>query len=162
MNDGGVFHWLETTSLAVYLRQSPLLYPIIETIHISGFIVLVGSAFLFDLRLLGVSRKISVTDLARHLLPWSRRSLLLMIPSGLLLFMTQAVALGENRVFWTKLVLIALAFSNAAYFHRRTMPNVAQWDTMKATPSAAKAAGIISIILWTCVVTCGRFLAYVE
>jgi len=96
-----VFEWLEATPLAVYIRQSHLLYPAIEIIHIAGFIILTGSAFLFDIRLLGVSKKIPVTDLARHLLPWSRRSLLMVVPSGFLLFMTQATSLSDNRAFWT-------------------------------------------------------------
>ena len=162
MRDTDVFQWLEATSLAVYIRQSHLLYPVIEIVHISGFILLVGSAFLFDLRLLGISKKIPVTDLARHLLPWSRRRLLLVIPSGLLLFMTQAVALSENRVFWMKLVLILLAFGNAAVFHRFTLSSVSRWDHEVQPPASAQAAGVISIILWTGVVTCGRFLAYLE
>lgn len=162
MHYADVFQWLEATSLAVYIRQSPLLYPVIETIHIAGFIVLVGSAFLFDLRLLGFSKRIPVTDMARHLLPWSRRSLLLVIPTGLLLFMTQAVSLSENRVFWTKLILILLAFGNAAVFHRFTLPSASRWDHTQQPPTAARAAGVISILLWISVVTCGRFLAYWE
>ncbi len=162
MEEADVFKWLEATSLAVYIRQSRLLYPVIEIVHIAGFILLTGSAFVFDIRLLGISRKIHVADLARHVLPWSRRSLLLVIPSGLLLFITQAVSLSDNRVFWTKLVLILLAFGNAAYFHRFTLPSVSRWDHMQAPPRPARAAGIISIVLWTGVITCGRFLAYLE
>ena len=50
MQSSDVFEWLEYSSLAVYIRQSPLLFPAIEIVHIAGFIVLVGSAFLFDLR----------------------------------------------------------------------------------------------------------------
>lgn len=162
MQATSVFEWLESNPLAVYIRQSHLLYPTIEIVHIVGFILLTGSAFLFDIRLLGVSTRIPVTDLARHLLPWSRRSLLLVIPSGLLLFMTQATSLQDNRVFWTKLVLIVLAFANAGYFHRVTFQQVEAWDRLHPTPTAAKAAGLISLVLWTGVITCGRFLAYLE
>ena len=157
-----VFQWLEASSLAVYVRQSHLLYPAIEIVHIAGFILLTGSAFLFDIRLLGASKKIPVTDLARHLLPWSRRSLLLVIPSGLLLFMTQATSLSDNRVFWTKLILILLAFANAGFFHWVTFRNVSAWNHLQPTPAPAKAAGIISLVLWTGVIMCGRFLAYLE
>ena len=162
MEQADVFHWLEGSPLAVYIRHSHLLYPVIEIVHIIGFVFLAGSAFLFDFRLLGFSKKIPVTDLARHLLPWSRRSLFLVIPSGLLLFMTQAISLGSNNVFWTKLTLILLAFLNAGFFHRYTFKSVAGWDQHKPTIGAAKAAGIISIVLWTSVITCGRFLAYLE
>jgi hypothetical protein len=162
MQETDVFEWLEAIPLAVYIRQSHVLYPVIEIVHIVGFIVLTGSAFLFDIRLLGVSKKIPVTDLAKHLLPWSRRSLLLVIPSGFLLFMTQATSLSDNRVFWTKLVLILIAFANAGYFHRFTFQTVSRWDHLLPTPRPAKAAGIISLVLWTGVITCGRFLAYLE
>lgn len=162
MEETDIFHWLEASSLAVYIRHSHLLYPVIEIIHIAGFIFLTGSAVLFDFRLLGMSRKIPVTDLANHLLPWSRRSLLLVIPSGLLLFITQAVSLSTNSVFWTKLTLIGLAFGNAAYFHRYTFKSVSGWNHFQPTAPAAKAAAIISITLWTGVITCGRFLAYLE
>ncbi|HET9486233.1 MAG TPA: DUF6644 family protein [Chryseosolibacter sp.] len=162
MRTADVFEWLEASTLAAYIRQSHVLYPVIELIHILGFIFLVGSAFLFDLRLLGLSRKIPVTDLSRHLLPWSRRSLLLVIPSGFLLFMTEASTLGTNRVLGIKLTLILLAFINAGYFHRFTFTTVSQWDQLRPPPTAARAAGIISLLLWTGVITCGRFLAYFE
>lgn len=162
MNGADVFQWLESSSPAAYLRHSHLLYPVIETIHIIGFIVLAGSAFLFDLRLLGLSRTIPVTALARHLLPWSRGSLLLVVPSGFILFMTQATSLASNRVFALKLILILLALANAAYFHLRTSKDIRSWEHLVSSPPAARAAGMISILLWTGVITCGRFLAYLE
>ena len=80
MQSADVFEWLEHSDLAVYIRQSPLLFPAIEIVHIVGFIFLVGSAFLFDLRLLGVARKLSVKDVADYVLPWSRRSLIIVVP----------------------------------------------------------------------------------
>jgi hypothetical protein len=162
MNETDVFEWLEASSLAVYIRQSHVLYPLIELVHILGFVFLVGSAFLFDFRLMGISKRIPVTDLARHLLPWSRRSLFLVIPSGLLLFMSEATALSTNRILGIKLILIGLAFTNAGYFHRYTFKTISAWDHLQPTPIAAKAAGIISLMLWTGVLTCGRFLAYFE
>lgn len=157
-----VFEWLESSALAEYMRHSHTLYPAVETIHIAGFVVLVGSAFLFDLRLLGLSKKIPVTDLARHLLPWSRRSLFVVLPSGFVLFMTQATELANNGVFHIKLVLILIAFANAGYFHWFTFKTVPAWDTLRTAPGAARAAGAISVVLWAAVITCGRFLAYLE
>lgn len=162
MDEAGVFEWLEATPLSEYIRHSHLLYPVIEIVHIVGFVFLAGSAFLFDFRLLGMSKRIPVADLAHHLLPWARRSLLLVIPSGFTLFMTQATSLSHNKVFWIKLTLIALAFLNAGYFHRYTFRDHTAWNQFQPTPISARAAGIISILLWTGVITCGRFLAYLE
>ena len=159
MQSSDVFEWLEHSSLAVYIRQSPLLFPAIEIVHIAGFIVLVGSAFLFDLRLLGVAKKLPVKDVADYVLPWSRRSLIVVVPSGLLLFISQAKALSTNGVFGLKLILILIAFSNAGIFHRFTFPSASNWSSSE-TPAAAKAAAVISLVLWTCVITCGRLIAY--
>ena len=159
MQYADVFEWLEYSDLAVYIRQSPLLFPAIEVVHIIGFIFLVGSAFLFDLRLLGIARKISVKDVADYVLPWSRRSLILVVPSGLLLFVSQAKALSTNGVFGLKLILILIAITNAGIFHRFTFRSASNWSTSE-TPAAAKAAAVISLLLWMSVISCGRLIAY--
>jgi hypothetical protein len=159
MQYADVFEWLEYTSLAVYIRRSPWLFPSIEIVHIVGFIFLVGSAFLFDLRLLGIAKKLSVRDVADYVLPWSRRSLLVVVPSGFLLFITQATALSTNGVFGLKLILILIALANAGIFHRFTFRSVSDWNVPE-TPFAAKAAAVISLLLWTLVITCGRLIAY--
>ena len=158
MQSSDVFERLDQSGLAVYIRQSPLLFPAIEIVHIAGFIVLVGSAFLFDLRLLGVAKKLPVKDVADYVLPWSRRSLIVVAPSGLLLFISQAEALSTNGVFGLKLILIFLALTNAGIFHRFTFRSASNWST--STPPAATAAAIISLVLWTSVITCGRLIAY--
>ena len=159
MRAADVFEWLDGTSLAVSIRQSPWLFPAIEIVHIVGFIFLVGSAFLFDLRLLGVARKLSVKDVANYVLPWSRRSLLIVVPTGLLLFISQAKALSTNGVFGLKLILIFFPLTNAGIFHQFTFPSVSNLSTSE-TPTAAKAAAIISLVLWMSVITCGRLIAY--
>jgi hypothetical protein len=159
MRYADVFEWLEHSYLATSIRQSPLLFPVIEIVHIIGFIFLVGTAFLFDLRLLGFAKKLPVKAVADYVLPWSRRSLLLVVPSGLLLFIAQAKALSTNGVFGLKLFLILLAFGNAGVFHLFTFGSVSNWP-MGETPVAAKANAIISLTLWISVITCGRLIAY--
>jgi hypothetical protein len=154
-----VFEWLDRSQLALSIRQSPLLFPVIEIIHIIGFVFLVGSAFLFDLRLLGFGKRISVKDVADYVLPWSRASVILVIPSGFLLFISQAKALSVNGVFGLKLILILFAFVNAGIFHLFTFTYHDQWQS-SGIPPAAKAAAVISISLWITVITCGRLIAY--
>jgi hypothetical protein len=154
--------WLEASALAIRIRDGVWLYPVVETIHIIGFAILVGAAVVFDLRLLGLSRSIRVSDLARHVLPWARRSFfVLVLPSGLLLFATQAQTLGASRVFQLKLLLIVLAGINTFVFHGRTSRTLATWDENATPPLAAKLAGATSLVLWIAVITCGRLLAYV-
>jgi hypothetical protein len=142
------------------MRHWLWLYPFVEIMHILGFVLLVGAAVMFDLRLLGVSPRIPVSDLARHLLPWSRIGLGLVAPSGLAMFSAHATEWIANPAFWVKLSLIVLAGINAWAFHRWTFQSVAAWDRHVAAPGAARASAVASLALWVGVVTCGRLLAY--
>jgi hypothetical protein len=150
--------WLENTSWAVTIRQSLWLFPGLEIIHITGIVILVGAAILFDLRLLGFSRNLPVVDLAHHLLTWSKRALILVIPSGVLLFITNADAIGRDPTFWLKMLLLASAGLNALIFHRFTFRS--PWPQPERVPWKAKAAALFSIGAWLAIIACGRLLAY--
>ena len=152
--------WLENTSWAAGIRQSMWMYPALEIVHIVGIVVLVGAAFMFDLRLLGISKTMQPSDLSSHLLPWSARGLLLVIPSGILLFITNAKALGTDATFWLKMGLLIVAALNVLVFHRfifkRHLGRVSEGEL----PAAAKISAIVSIVVWVAVIACGRLLAY--
>lgn len=152
--------YLENTSLAAAIRDATWAYPILEIIHITGITMLVGAAFMFDLRLLGFSKELPVTGLARHLLPWSKRGLLLIVPSGLLLFITNAVALSNNPVFWLKMLLLATAGLNALLFHRLTDRMQGDSREKQGAPAGARIFALLSMLLWIAVIACGRLLAY--
>ena len=76
----GLLNALEEGSFAEAMRDSIWLYPAVETVHIIGFVILVGAVIMFDLRVLGVSKRVPVRMLAQHLLPWSVAALLLIVP----------------------------------------------------------------------------------
>jgi hypothetical protein len=155
-----ILQWLEDSSWAVSIRRSLWLYPILEIVHIAGIALLVGPAFMFDVRLLGFTKTLPVSSLARHLLPWSRRALLLIIPSGLLLFITNAATLGYDVVFHIKMCLLIAAALNALAFHHFVFRSVLAWDEKTNAPTAAKVTAFISIMVWLFIIACGRLLAY--
>jgi hypothetical protein len=152
--------WLETTGLGAAMREWLWLYPIIEILHIIGLAVLVGAAVLFDFRLLGVSRSIRVTALAAHLLYWARWSLIIIVPTGLMMFTAHATEMASNPAFQLKLGLLVAAAINAAVFHAGVFHGVAAWDLETPAPRTAKISSIVSLCLWAGVITCGRLLAY--
>ncbi|RYZ29407.1 MAG: hypothetical protein EOP49_40610 [Sphingobacteriales bacterium] len=126
--------------------------------HIIGIVLVVGGAFLFDLRLLGSSGHLHIIALSRHLLPWSLRGLFLVVPSGLLLFATNAVTLAYDPVFWLKITLLFLAGCNAFVFHKIVSRSMAGVKT--GTPLLARLLAVISVLLWIAIIACGRLLAY--
>jgi hypothetical protein len=152
--------WLEMTALGQAMRQWLWLYPIVEIVHITGFVMLVGAAAMFDLRLLGLSRRLPVAAMARHLLPWSRLGLAVVAPSGVMMFVAHATEMAASPVFRLKLLLIAAAGLNAAVFHRWSFKSVDAWNHNAVTPTPARVSAAVSLLLWTGVISCGRLLAY--
>lgn len=151
-NIASLLKWAENTPLAAAIRQSLWLYPALEIVHIVGITIVVGAAVMFDLRLLGFSKKLPVRSLGEHLLTFSKRGLFLVIPSGILLFITDAETLGYDPVFWAKMLLLLIAGLNALAFHR--------FIIQRSSLSGAKVAACISVLVWIAVIACGRLLAY--
>ncbi len=143
------------------MRESLWMYPIVEVVHILGFVVLVGSVLMFDLRVLGLSKQISVRALSRHLLPWSWGALVLIVPTGFLMFSAHANDFLGNRAFQLKMALLLAAGINAVIFHTIPYQRVADWDMGVRAPLSALASVAVSIAIWLAIITCGRFLAYV-
>ena len=58
--------------LSIALRESLWMYPIIETAHVLGLCLFVGTAWLWDFRLLGWTlRRVPVSELSKQILPWT-------------------------------------------------------------------------------------------
>lgn len=151
--------WLESSWLAESVRQSLWLYPFLEILHILSFAILFGAVVLFDLRLLGFSRRLSVTALARHLFPWVYLSFGGTILTGFWLFAVDATALVANAAFRLKLLLILLAGINAAVYQGSASQSLERLS-IRASPVRLKAIAVISLVLWTAVIICGRLIAY--
>jgi hypothetical protein len=152
---------IERLPLAVAMRHDLWLYPIVEIVHITGFVALVGSILVLDLRLLGLSEKLPVRALARHVLPWSVGALVLIVPTGLLMFIAHAGDLVGNTAFIVKMSLLFCAGINAAVFHAGVFRTAEAWDSGTAVPVPAKIHAMVSLVIWIGVLACGRLLAYV-
>jgi hypothetical protein len=156
----GMLGWLSATPIAVAMRGELWLYPIVEIFHIFGFVILVGAAVMFDLRVLGLSKSLSVHALGQHLLRWSVSGLLLVVPAGLMMFSAHPQDFASNSIFLLKLGLIGTAGINAALFHVGVYRSVLDWDKEASAPTMAKIQARLSIALWVAVISCGRLLAY--
>lgn len=155
---------IEASALGQAMRQWLWLYPGVEVVHLVGVALLFGSIAVLDLRLLGLSRDIPARRLARHVLPWTAASFLLIVPSGLAMFVAHASEFIQSGVFVLKMCLILAAGLNAALFHTITFRTSDVWDAKEmrglAPPPSARLAGALSLVLWTSVIACGRLLAY--
>jgi len=156
----GALGVIEGLPAAEAMRQWLWLYPAVEIVHIVGFVLLAGSIAMFDLRLLGFSKTIPVPALARHLLPWTLGALVLIVPSGLLMFTAHAADFVGNPIFLLKMGLLFAAGLNAAAFHLGVYRSVAHWERDSVAPARAKLHASASIAIWIAIIACGRLLAY--
>jgi hypothetical protein len=152
---------LQSSALGVAVRSAQYLYPVLEAIHILGIALLVGPAFTFDLRLLGVGhRVVSATTAARHLLPISRIGFAIAVTTGIALLSAQAtVVAGTGAAPW-KFGLLILAGLNVPVFHYGIYRRVDEWTDAAVTPIAARVGAAVSLIAWTGMILAGRLLAY--
>jgi hypothetical protein len=155
------FSWLEGSGLGEAVRTTPLVYSSLESVHILGIALLVGPALAFDLRLLGVGRQLlPVTAAARHLLPLARFGFALAVASGVVMFVSGAVAVGNSGAAPWKLGLLIVAGVNIAVFHWGAFRRVDGWDIEVPSPARARVAAVVSIVVWSAVIAAGRLLAY--
>src|SRR5260370_2220218 len=111
--------WLENTQWATAIHQSLWLFPLIETAHLFGIILLVGATSALDLRLIGLAMKEQpVSRLAGRLLPWAWAGLTIQVVTGLCLFSSEATRCWENNAFRINMVMLVLAGLNALIFHQ--------------------------------------------
>ncbi|GAA2429641.1 hypothetical protein GCM10010191_48840 [Actinomadura vinacea] len=155
-----VFAWLEATAPATAVREGRWAYPVTESVHLIGLAVMFGAIAVFDMRLLGFSRRLPVSGLAAHALPWSRAGFALVAVSGALLFSANATQVAHNTAFQVKILLIGAAGLNILLFHTGPFRGVQDWDTAARTPASARAAAVISLLTWPAVIVCGRLIAY--
>ena len=155
---------LEASGLGQAMRQSLWLYPAVEIVHIVGIGLLFGSIAILDLRLLGFSKSIAVKRLTSHVLLWAAAAFLLIVPSGLMMFIAHASDLIASPVFVLKICLIMGAGLNAGLFYTIVFPSVGAWDSEEmrklGPPPSARVSAAVSLAIWISVIACGRLLAY--
>jgi hypothetical protein len=153
--------WLHDTTFSTVMRESTWAEPIVETIHVLTLTVFLGFVLLLDLRLLDLAmRHRRVSDLFRELNPGLFGGFAVMVVTGLLLFSGDPVAFYTTIFFKLKMVMLVLAGVNVLVFNATLGQRLAEWDGAAHTPSGAKAAGIVSLVLWIAIVAAGRGIAY--
>jgi Family of unknown function (DUF6644) len=143
-------------AIADALNNTEWAFPLAECFHIAGFAVSVGTIALVDFRMLGLAlRKETAARLVGYTEPWTLISLIIVLFSGAVLFMSQIDIYLANSVFPWKMVCLVVAIVFNFTIHRK----VAMSTT--ASPALSKLVGAISLVLWVGTVFGGLFIAFV-
>ena len=158
----GGLQWINDLPLSVFIRDSVLVFPSLETIHVIAIVFVLGSITRLDMRLMGlIWQNRPVTEVSNEMLPWTWTSFVIATIFGLLLWMSKPLTYFGIAFFDVKMILIVLAGINMLLFQFGTFRTVAQWDRDPIPPPAARLAGALSMAFWLGVVICGRFIGFV-
>jgi len=153
--------YFENSALADNIRENDLLFPFIESVHVVAICLVVGSILAVDLRLLGLaSVNRPVSRVTGGILPLTWGAFVVALTSGGLLFISNATKYLGNGFFVAKMFLIGAAGLNMVMFHMIGARNLPRWENDARLPLPARLAGVVSILLWIAVVTCGRWIGF--
>jgi hypothetical protein len=146
------FRWLGSLPVAGKINDSEWLFPVIESVHITGLAVLVGTIAIVDFRLLGLTlRDRPVSQIAAALKFWTLAGIVIMLTTGPLMLSAEPERGYGNPAFAFKMSCLLLALVTHYTIHRRaTRPG--QVD--------GKFAACLSLLLWTGVIFGGRAIAF--
>jgi hypothetical protein len=130
-------------------------FPVVESFHICGFALLVGTVVILDLRLMGlIFSSQSVSRVAGQLARWIRYGLILTLITGPYLFSSDPREYNQVAAFRGKMILLALAL----LFHF-TVIRKATSPSLDGEPLGwRRVGGGVSIALWTGVILGGLWI----
>lgn len=150
------FEWCENTAIGSAIRNSLWLFPVIESIHLLALALIGGAILVVDLRLLGLGlRPQPVARLARDVQPWLGGGLAVMVASGFLLFLSEAIKCYYSPAFWTKMTFLVPAMVFTFTVRRK----VAAADK-SIRPLWSKLVALVSMGLWSVVGAAGRWIGF--
>jgi hypothetical protein len=153
--------WLRDTAISVSIRESILMFPVIEGTHLLCIGASAGLIAISDLRMMGVTfKKYPLSDVFNGILPYMVMGFAVTMITGILLFISEPVKLYESIWFRYKLLFLVLAGFNALIYHTTIYRSRAEWDASPSPPMAVKLAGLFSILSWSIVIIAGRTTAY--
>ena len=152
--------WLQSTALSHTMVQSPWLWPLCETLHFIGLALLIGTAGLFDLRLMGLLKAVPVSA-AMQMRPWAALGIAINLVTGTMFLAGAPDQYVANPAWWWKVLFLLIAIVNIAFFETRQGRRMLTMSGEEDTPLSFKIAGAVSIIAWLGVMYFGRMLPFI-
>lgn len=158
MTTEALFQELQTHALSQHISHlSAYAGAVAQLFHIVGFLLILTSVLLVNLRLIGLGlRKQPIPYLAKVTNPLIIIGLLLVTVSGLFIFLPSATLYYPNPAFWLKFYLLAavvvLHFTLIGLVTRKEQPR----------PVIAWATAIVNLTLWFGVAFAGRAIGFLN
>ncbi|HEY4342339.1 MAG TPA: hypothetical protein VGM97_20540 [Steroidobacteraceae bacterium] len=154
--------WLSATAPSVFLQtHEAWMLPVIQSLHITGIGIAVGSALMITLRLLGwVGTDQTLLQSQSRFGPWLSGALCLLLASGALLIVAEPVRELITFSFWLKMACVAVMVLVFLTFQASVRKHGARWEQTLSKRPAVRWAAVLTFVLWGCIIILGRLIAY--
>ena len=151
-----VFEWCEATWVGEAIRQSKWLFPGIESVHLLALVVIAAAVLVVDMRLFGVGLQDQpVARIGRDAHPWFVASLIVMLVTGVLLFLSESIKCYYSFAWWVKMSSLALAILFTFTIRRKVV-----FSDRVVAPFWSKVTAVTSVGLWAGVGWGGRWIGF--
>jgi hypothetical protein len=154
--------WLSATIPSVFIQtHEAWLLPAIQSLHITGIGIAVGSALMITLRLLGwLGTDQTLLESQRRFGPWLTGALFLLLASGALLIVAEPIRELITFSFWLKMVCVAVMVLVFAVFQASVRKHGPRWEQTLSKRRSVRLAAVLTFVLWGCIIVLGRLIAY--
>jgi uncharacterized membrane protein YgdD (TMEM256/DUF423 family) len=154
--------WLSTTSPSVFIQEhNAWAIPVIQSIHIAGIALVMGSVLMIDLRILGwAGTDQTLRQTTSRFGPWLTGSLWLLLATGILMVIGEPVRELVTFSFWLKMALVAVGAMAAVVFQGTLRRRERQWEETLVHRRSIKLLAVLTFLIWACIIVLGRLIAY--
>ena len=154
--------WLSQTYLSVFIQNhNSWVIPTIQSIHIAGIGVVLGSVFMVDLRILGwAGMDQTLRQTTNRFGPWLTGALCALLATGALMVIGEPVRELITVSFWLKMFLIAVGTLVAAAFQISLRKHEEDWESAVRNRASIKSFAILTFLIWVAIIILGRLIAY--
>lgn len=153
--------WLSRTSPSHVLRvHESWLIPGVQSIHIVGIAIILGSLLMVVLRILGWAwTDQTLRQTTQRFGPWLVGALCLQLVTGLVLIIAEPVRELVNFSFWTKMIFVAVGTTLVTIFLAKVPPEDRPGEVL-VHRSSVRSLAVMTLVIFLCIVVLGRLIAY--
>ena len=154
--------WLAATSPSVFIQEhNTWAIPAIQSVHIVGIALVMGSVLMIDLRILGWTwTDQTLRQTSQRFGPWLTGALWLLLATGLLMVIGEPVRELVTFSFWLKMALVAFGALVAAIFQRTLRRHERHWEDSLVHRASIKGLAVGTFLIWMAIIVLGRLIAY--
>lgn len=151
--------WCYYSKDYAFIRDTPYGVPLVQSLHLTGITMLLGTTLVLNLRLLGVGfKQLPLPFLAEQLWVWSKAGMALTILSGIMVFLPDPTRYAHSGPFRLKMALLCLALLYQFVVFRR----VIRLEPESRPRMRNVAFSSLSLLLWFGVGWSGRAIAFFQ